>query len=181
MLGEADLVRGRLEPGERMQSMMALDARARPGRACPRSRRRRRHASQDRVARRDRGSPSTRACHQQTRLHSRASIRAATSSTPSRASTRRRCEARGGRTHVRRWPARHHYFGGVSLVSRSGAAGTRGGTARQPLFVNAGGAVSIQPRSRTRATRVLSNGSARARLGVDAPHSRQRTLSTTVS
>jgi gamma-glutamyltranspeptidase/glutathione hydrolase len=27
-----------------------------------------------------------------------------------------------GRT-VRRWPTRHHYFGGVSLVSRSGAAG----------------------------------------------------------
>jgi hypothetical protein len=24
---------------------------------------------------------------------------------------------------VRRWPARHHYFGGVSLVSRTGAAG----------------------------------------------------------
>jgi gamma-glutamyltranspeptidase / glutathione hydrolase len=30
-------------------------------------------------------------------------------------------EARG-RT-VRRWPAPHHYFGGVSVVSRSGAAG----------------------------------------------------------
>jgi gamma-glutamyltranspeptidase/glutathione hydrolase len=30
-------------------------------------------------------------------------------------------EARG-RT-VRRWPARHHYFGGVSVVSRMGAAG----------------------------------------------------------
>jgi hypothetical protein len=24
---------------------------------------------------------------------------------------------------VRRWPALHHYFGGVSLVARSGAAG----------------------------------------------------------
>ena len=24
---------------------------------------------------------------------------------------------------VRRWPARHHYFGGVSVVSRTGAAG----------------------------------------------------------
>ena len=24
---------------------------------------------------------------------------------------------------VRRWPAHHHYFGGVSLVSRLGAAG----------------------------------------------------------
>jgi len=29
---------------------------------------------------------------------------------------------RRGRT-VRRWPAQHHYFGGVSVVSRSGAAG----------------------------------------------------------
>jgi gamma-glutamyltranspeptidase/glutathione hydrolase len=30
-------------------------------------------------------------------------------------------EARG--RLVRRWPGRHHYFGGVSLVSRTGAAG----------------------------------------------------------
>ena len=30
-------------------------------------------------------------------------------------------EARGRK--VRRWPARHHYFGGVSVVSRSGSAG----------------------------------------------------------
>jgi len=30
-------------------------------------------------------------------------------------------EKRGLR--VRRWPARHHYFGGVSVVSRTGAAG----------------------------------------------------------
>jgi gamma-glutamyltranspeptidase/glutathione hydrolase len=25
--------------------------------------------------------------------------------------------------HVRRWPGQHHYFGGVSLLSRDGAAG----------------------------------------------------------
>jgi gamma-glutamyltranspeptidase len=33
---------------------------------------------------------------------------------------------------VRRWPERHHYFGGVSLVTRSGAAGDprRSGSAR---------------------------------------------------
>jgi gamma-glutamyltranspeptidase/glutathione hydrolase len=30
-------------------------------------------------------------------------------------------EARG--REVRRWPAQHHYFGGVSVVSRAGAAG----------------------------------------------------------
>jgi gamma-glutamyltranspeptidase/glutathione hydrolase len=30
-------------------------------------------------------------------------------------------EARG--RGVRRWPAPHHYFGGVSVVSRAGAAG----------------------------------------------------------
>jgi gamma-glutamyltranspeptidase/glutathione hydrolase len=29
---------------------------------------------------------------------------------------------RSGRT-VRRWPVQHHYFGGVSLVARTGAAG----------------------------------------------------------
>jgi gamma-glutamyltranspeptidase / glutathione hydrolase len=33
----------------------------------------------------------------------------------------RRLEAEG--LEVRRWPDRHHYFGGVSLVARSGAAG----------------------------------------------------------
>ncbi len=35
---------------------------------------------------------------------------------------------------VRRWPSRHHYFGGVSAVSRSGAAGDprRSGSARHP-------------------------------------------------
>jgi gamma-glutamyltranspeptidase/glutathione hydrolase len=34
---------------------------------------------------------------------------------------------------VRVWPALHHYFGGVSLVSRSGAAGDprRSGAARR--------------------------------------------------
>lgn len=35
---------------------------------------------------------------------------------------------------VRVWPAKHHYFGGVSLISRSGAAGDprRSGAARHP-------------------------------------------------
>ena len=35
---------------------------------------------------------------------------------------------------VRVWPARHHYFGGVSLVTRSGAAGDprRSGAAKHP-------------------------------------------------
>ena len=36
---------------------------------------------------------------------------------------------------ARMWPSRHHYFGGVSLVSRSGAAGDprRSGAARHPV------------------------------------------------
>jgi hypothetical protein len=35
---------------------------------------------------------------------------------------------------VRRWAARHHYFGGVSIVSARGAAADprRSGTAAQP-------------------------------------------------
>jgi gamma-glutamyltranspeptidase/glutathione hydrolase len=35
---------------------------------------------------------------------------------------------------VRRWPAPHHYFGGVSVVSRAGAAGDprRSGAASTP-------------------------------------------------
>jgi len=32
-------------------------------------------------------------------------------------------ELEGRGLRVRRWPARHHYFGGVSVVSRAGAAG----------------------------------------------------------
>ena len=43
-----------------------------------------------------------------------------------------RLEAEG--REVRRWPARHHYFGGVSLVARRGAAGDprRSGHAASP-------------------------------------------------
>lgn len=42
-----------------------------------------------------------------------------------------RLEARG--RHVRRWPGQHHYFGGVSVVGRTGAAGDprRSGHAQQ--------------------------------------------------
>ena len=45
------------------------------------------------------------------------------SSTPSRAWTRRARGARGQGRTVRRWDRIHHYFGGVSCVGRAGAAG----------------------------------------------------------
>ena len=36
---------------------------------------------------------------------------------------RRSAELEAAGLHVRRWPAQHHYFGGVSLIARAGAAG----------------------------------------------------------
>jgi len=123
MLGEADLVRRRLEPGTRMDSMMAptlafggdglvLAAGAAGGT-------RLRTAlllvlagvldegvsAEDAVAR--------------PRFHPAPEVVNAEPGVDERALATLEAQ---GRT-VRRWPAQHHYFGGVSLVSRSGAAG----------------------------------------------------------
>jgi gamma-glutamyltranspeptidase / glutathione hydrolase len=122
MLGEADLLRGRLEPGTRMQSMMAptvalagdglmLAAGAAGGT-------RLRTALLSVLAGiLDEGlvpeDAVTRA-----RFHPAPEVVNAEPGVDEAALAE--LETRG--RSVRRWPAPHHYFGGVSVVSRSGAA-----------------------------------------------------------
>jgi gamma-glutamyltranspeptidase/glutathione hydrolase len=123
MLGESDLVGGSLEPGERMSSMMAPSV----------------------VVRHDRLELAIGAAGG-TRLRSALLEVAAgvldEGLTPGDAVARPRLHAAGGRVQlepgfsdaavgaleregyeVRVWPAQHHFFGGVSLVTPSGAAG----------------------------------------------------------
>lgn len=123
MLGEADLVRGPLEPGERMESMMspllALD---------------------------ERGLALASGAAGGTRLRS-ALVQVVAGIldeglTPDNAVSRPRLHPVPGLVHlepgfggevvsaleaegleVREWPEQHHYFGGVSVVTRAGAAG----------------------------------------------------------
>ena len=122
MLGEVDLLRGPHEPGDRMESMMApsiaLDG--------------------DGLALAIGSAGGTRL---RTALVGAAAGVLDEGLTPEEAVARPRAHPAGevvnaepgvdegalaqlearGRT-VRRWPDRHHYFGGVSLIARSGAA-----------------------------------------------------------
>jgi gamma-glutamyltranspeptidase / glutathione hydrolase len=123
MLGEADLVRGRLEPGERMQSMMAPTlAVGRDGLALAAGAAggtRLRTALLGVVAGiLDEGLSPVDAVARP-RFHPAPDVVNAEPGVDEAALTA--LEAAG--RVVRRWPARHHYFGGVSLVSRTGAAG----------------------------------------------------------
>jgi gamma-glutamyltranspeptidase / glutathione hydrolase len=123
MLGEVDLIRGRLEPGERMQSMMAPtlalegDGVVLAAGAAGGTRLRtallgvvagvldERLSAEEAVAR-PRFHPSPEVVNAEPGVDESALAA---------------LEA-GGRA-VRRWPEQHHYFGGVSVVSRSGTAG----------------------------------------------------------
>jgi gamma-glutamyltranspeptidase/glutathione hydrolase len=123
MLGEADLLQGRLEPGDRMQSMMAPTLAAdRDGlslAAGAAGGTRLRTALLGVIAGiLDEGLPAVVAV-ERPRFHPAPGIVNAEPGVDERALEL--LEERGRR--VRRWPARHHYFGGVSVVSRSGAAG----------------------------------------------------------
>jgi gamma-glutamyltranspeptidase/glutathione hydrolase len=134
MLGEAALVRGRLQPGDRMESMMA------PTLALER----------EQLALAAGAAGGTRL---RTALLGVISGILDEGLSPSEATARPRVhpaldvvnaepgvdeaallelEARG--RSVRRWPGLHHYFGGVSVVSRTGAAGDprRNGVATTP-------------------------------------------------
>ena len=131
MLGETDLLRGELVPGSRMQSMMAptlaFDGQglALAGGAAGGTRLRTallgvfagildEGLAAEAAVERPRFHPAPGV------LHAEPGVDAAALD---------ELEARG-RT-VQRWPAPHHYFGGVSVVSRAGAAGDprRSGTA----------------------------------------------------
>ena len=123
MLGETDLLRGRLEPGSRMQSMMApllafdRDGLSLVGGAAGGTRLR--TALLTVVAGiLDEGLVAEAAVGR-ARLHAAPEVVNAEPGVDEAALDE--LERRGLR--VRRWPARHHYFGGVSVVSRRGAAG----------------------------------------------------------
>jgi gamma-glutamyltranspeptidase/glutathione hydrolase len=132
MLGEADLVRGPLRSGTRMESMMApslalvdddlvLAVGAAGGT-------RLRTALATVVAGVLDEGAEPRAAVERPRVHDAGAVVNAEPGVDEGAL--RELEGRG-RT-VRRWPEQHHYFGGVSLVTRSGAAGDprRSGSAR---------------------------------------------------
>jgi gamma-glutamyltranspeptidase/glutathione hydrolase len=131
MLGETDLLRGRLEPGGRMQSMMAptlgLDADGLVVAAGAAGGTRLRTALLSVLAGiLDEGLPAEEAVARP-RFHPAPDVVNAEPGVDETALAA--LESRGRK--VRRWPAPHHYFGGVSVVSRRGAAGDprRNGTA----------------------------------------------------
>jgi gamma-glutamyltranspeptidase/glutathione hydrolase len=123
MLGETDLLRGRLEPGGRMQSMMAptlgLDADGLVFAAGAAGGTRLRTALLSVLAGiLDEGLSAEEAVARP-RFHPAPDVVNAEPGVDETALAA--LESRGRK--VRRWPAPHHYFGGVSVLSRRGAAG----------------------------------------------------------
>jgi gamma-glutamyltranspeptidase/glutathione hydrolase len=123
MLGEVDLIRGRLEPGERMHSMMAPTLAFESDGLCIAAG----AAGGTRLKTAllgvitsiiDEGLSATDAV-ERPRVHPAPTV---VNAEPGVDETALLELERRGRT-VRRWPERHHYFGGVSVVSRAGAAG----------------------------------------------------------
>ena len=132
MLGEADLLTGPLEPGERMASMMAptiaLDADGVALAAGAAGGTRLRSALLQVVAGHPRRGPRAPGRGRPPRLHPVASlVHLEPGFGPE---TTGALESAG--FEVRVWPDRHHYFGGVSVVTPNGAAGDprRNGEAR---------------------------------------------------
>jgi gamma-glutamyltranspeptidase/glutathione hydrolase len=135
MLGEADLLVDALAPGERMQSMMAptvaLDRDGLSLAAGAAGGTRLRTALLGVVAGiLDEGLPAD-AAVERPRFHPAPEVVNAEPGVDAHALDQ--LEERGRR--VRRWPEQHHYFGGVSVVSRRGAAADprRSGAAASPV------------------------------------------------
>jgi gamma-glutamyltranspeptidase / glutathione hydrolase len=134
MLGETDLLRGGLEPGRRMQSMMAptlaFDADGLSLAAGAAGGTRLKTALLGVIAGvLDEGLSAVDAVARP-RFHPAPNVVNAEPGVDEAAL--QVLEARGRK--VRRWPAQHHYFGGVSVVSRTGMAGDprRNGAAASP-------------------------------------------------
>ena len=123
MLGEVDLVRGRLEPGKRMQSMMAptiaVDRDGLSLAAGAAGGTRLKTALLGVVAGILDEQLAPEIAVARPRFHPGPDVVNAEPGVDEAALEE--LESRG--RSVRRWPERHHYFGGVSVVSRSGAAG----------------------------------------------------------
>jgi gamma-glutamyltranspeptidase/glutathione hydrolase len=123
MLGEADLLRGALVPGERMHSMMAptlaFDADGVCLAAGAAGGTRLKTALLGVIAAiLDEGLSADEAVARP-RFHASPTVLNAEPNVDEAALLE--LERRG--RNVRRWPEQHHYFGGVSVVSRAGAAG----------------------------------------------------------
>jgi gamma-glutamyltranspeptidase/glutathione hydrolase len=123
MLGEADLVHGPLDPGSRMDSMMApllaFDGDGLSLAAGAAGGTRLRTALLSVVAGILDEGLAANAAVERARFHPAPEVVNAEPGVNEAALAQ--LEARG--LEVRRWPARHHYFGGVSVVSRMGASG----------------------------------------------------------
>jgi gamma-glutamyltranspeptidase/glutathione hydrolase len=122
MLGEADLVRGRLDPGTRMQSMMAptlaLDAGGLALAAGAAGGTRLRTALLSVLAAILDERLTAEQAVARPRFHPAPEVVNAEPGVDEPALAALEAQGRS----VRRWPAPHHYFGGVSVVSRAGAA-----------------------------------------------------------
>jgi gamma-glutamyltranspeptidase/glutathione hydrolase len=132
MLGETDLVRGPLEPGDRVESMMApsvaADAAGVVLAAGAAGGTRLRSALLQVVAGILDEGLEPQAAVVRPRLHPAAGlVHLEPGFEPEVA-----VALESSRWRVRTWPAQHHYFGGVSVAGRSGAAGDprRSGTAK---------------------------------------------------
>ena len=132
MLGEADLIRGRLDAGERMGSMMAptlfADENGLALAVGAAGGTRLRTALVGVTAAVVDEQLSAQAAVDRPRVHRAA--RVVNAEPGANEDALGELEASGH--EVRRWPDRHHYFGGVSLLTRSGGAGDprRSGAAR---------------------------------------------------
>ena len=134
MLGEADLLVGELVPGQRMASMMAptlvfdRDGLALAAGAAGGTRLRS-ALVQVVTGVLDEGL-SARDAVERPRLHAAGDVVHLEPGFPGEVEQ----ELEQAGFAVRRWPARHHFFGGVSAVSRTGAAGDprRSGAAQHP-------------------------------------------------
>jgi gamma-glutamyltranspeptidase/glutathione hydrolase len=123
MLGEADLIHGALEPGDRMDSMMApslaFDAEGLVLAAGAAGGTRLRSALVQVAAGILDEGLDPQVAVSQPRLHPAARLVHLEPGFPEEVLA----ALAGAGLEVRAWPARHHYFGGVSVVTRNGAAG----------------------------------------------------------
>ncbi len=150
MLGEADLLRGPLEPGRRMESMMApsiwLDAVGRPTLAAGAAGGTRLRTALLGVVAGilDEGLTPQEAV-ERPRFHPAGDTVNAEPGVDEEGLAA--LETRGWK--VRRWPERHHYFGGVSVATRKGSAADprRSGAAAAPA--RTGSRSRSSPRTRS--------------------------------